>query len=95
MLMLAQAAGMPVILTTLFETGVGVAMTAHLAALLGAGAPACGLATLEHLETSLVTGVPSIDRGRMYLPAGTGLGVTIDETALVTYASGPLREVSL
>ena len=93
--MLARAgeARLPAIVTTLFETGVGVAMTAHLAALLGDSSRACGLATLDHLEASLVVSPPRIENGRMSLPPGAGLGVTIDEPGLAEYASGPLREV--
>ncbi len=68
-------------------------MTAHLAALLGNTSRACGLATLDHLEASLVVSAPRIENGRLSLPSGAGLGVTIDETALARYANGPRCEV--
>ncbi|MGH2634490.1 MAG: mandelate racemase/muconate lactonizing enzyme family protein, partial [Tepidiformaceae bacterium] len=95
MLARAERAGTPVIVTTLFESGVGVAMTAHLAALVGSRAAACGLATLGHLEASLITEPPRIEHGWLHVSPGPGLGVTIDEGVLAAYAAGPLRELSL
>ena len=93
MLALAGSAGMPVIVTTLFDSGVGVAMTTQLAALLGDAALPCGLATLELLEASLVIGGPSIDRARLTLPTRPGLGVRLDSEALARFANGPIAEV--
>lgn len=93
MLALARARGLPAIVTTTFDAGVGTAMAAQLAALLPPPRPACGLATLDHLEHSLACGTPGVERGAMVLPAGPGLGTSWDDEALACYATGLRGEV--
>lgn len=92
MMQRAREARVPVIVTTLFESGVGVGMTASLASLLGKDAPACGLATLGHLEASLLLVDPVIECGRIRCWPGPG-AAEVDFGALAQYAHGPRHEV--
>jgi o-succinylbenzoate synthase len=93
---LAAAEGVPVVISTLFETGIGI--TAALATAAGlplaAGAAddhAHGLATADLLESDLVRRSLSIVGGRILLPEGSGLGLDIDEPALRRYSVEWLR----
>jgi o-succinylbenzoate synthase len=89
---LAAARGVPVVLSTLFETGVGIAAALALAASLPevggprwAIAPDHGLATAGLLEHDLLTESLVVAEGRMRVPAtpgSGGLGITLDERAL-------------
>jgi L-alanine-DL-glutamate epimerase-like enolase superfamily enzyme len=80
----ATTASVPVTVSTLFETGVGLAGALHLAAT-APGRQAHGLATAELLESDLLrTSLPITD-GRMSVPAGPGLGVDLDPVALERY----------
>ncbi len=81
---LAASASVPVTVSTLFETGVGLAAALHLAAIVP-GPQAHGLATAANLESDLLTAAPAIDQGRMRVPAGPGLGVELDEDAVARY----------
>jgi L-alanine-DL-glutamate epimerase-like enolase superfamily enzyme len=81
---LAAAAEVPVTVSTLFETGVGLAGALHLAAT-APGSQAHGLATAELLESDLLETPLAISGGRMAVPAGTGLGVDLDPAALERY----------
>lgn len=81
---LAAAANVPVTVSTLFETGVGLAGALHLAAT-APGPQAHGLATAALLESDLLTQPLAIRDGRMAIPAGTGLGVELDTTAVARY----------
>ena len=90
----ATARDVPCILTTTFDTGVGTALAAHLAALLPAPRPACGLATLPMLAGDIVRGCPAPDWGALALPDTPGLGVELDEDALDRFATGPWERVS-
>jgi o-succinylbenzoate synthase len=93
MVTLAGEARLQVIVTTMFDTGVGTVAAMHLAALAGNAPPACGLATLPLLEDDLITGGPRVARGWLRLPSRPGLGVRLDEHALSRYAAGPRGEV--
>jgi o-succinylbenzoate synthase len=90
----ANAAGLDAFVTTTIDTGIGTAMALQVAASLPAATLAHGLATLDLLEDDLILepGLP-IERGRMQVPDGPGLGVTLDEDALMRYSDG-WREVS-
>jgi L-alanine-DL-glutamate epimerase-like enolase superfamily enzyme len=93
---LAAQRGVPVVLSTLFETGIGIAAALAVAASLpvaggGGGArPDHGLATAGLLEHDLLVDALVVEDGRMWLPEpdGTsrpgpgGLGVRVDERAL-------------
>jgi L-alanine-DL-glutamate epimerase-like enolase superfamily enzyme len=88
---LAAAEGVPVVISTLFETGVGLAAALATAAGLPAvdgatGDYAHGLATADLLESDLLTRSLRIVDGRMVVPEGPGLGIALDEEALRRYA---------
>ena len=76
---MANAAGVAAVVTTTIDGGIGVAAALHLAATLPPDGPACGLATASLLAGDIVAGAPAVREGRMTLPWGSGLGVTLDE----------------
>lgn len=84
----AAAAGVPCVVTTSIEAGVGTAAALHLAAALG-GPFAHGLATLELLADDLILGpgLPA-EGGVMRVPESPGLGVRLDEAALARAGAG-------
>jgi L-alanine-DL-glutamate epimerase-like enolase superfamily enzyme len=88
MLACARAADMPVVVTTTFDLAPGTAVALHLAALTGAPALACGLATMDLVEDPLGSGVPAVNGGRMAIPQQAGLGVTLDVSSVERYATG-------
>ena len=88
----ARAHGLPVILTTTFDSGLGTALALQLAALAPEPRPACGLATLELLEGDITTGCPVPRGGAMAVPNAPGLGVEIDGAALDRHATAPRAE---
>jgi len=98
---MAAARGVPIVLSTLFETGIGIAAALAQAAALPDGAagdpgasrvwptaPDHGLATAGLLEHDLLLdGLPVTD-GRMRLPSEPspgGLGIRLDERAVDRY----------
>jgi L-Ala-D/L-Glu epimerase len=81
---LATAAAVPVTVSTLFETGVGLAGALHLAAI-APGPQAHGLATAELLESDLLAQPLALAGGRMRLPDGPGLGIVLDAGAIERY----------
>jgi len=81
---LAGAAAVPVTVSTLFETGVGIAGALHLAATVP-GVHAHGLATADLLETDLLATPLRVDDGRVAVPSGPGLGVSLDGGAIERY----------
>ena len=81
---LATAQGVPVTVSTLFETGVGIAGSLHLAASVP-GSQAHGLATAELLESDLLVTPLSIIDGSMALPIGLGLAIELDPAAIARY----------
>ncbi len=83
---LALERGASVVVTTTLDAGVGVAAALHLAAALPEGSPAQGLATAHLLTSDLLAAPLVVERGEMRLPAGVGLGVTLDREALEQYA---------
>lgn len=88
----ARAHGLPRILTTTFDSGIGTALALQLAALAPEPRPACGLATLELLAGDITTGCPAPEGGAMAVPDAPGLGVGIDEAALDRHALAPWAE---
>jgi L-alanine-DL-glutamate epimerase-like enolase superfamily enzyme len=93
---LAAGRGVPVVISTLFETGVGIAAGLAIAAALpgvaGASgidhAPHHGLATAGLMEHDLLVEGLVLDEGRMWAPGGLGtgrLGIRVDEAALARY----------
>ena len=89
---LAAERGVPVVISTLFETGVGIAAALAAAAALPdvasdrwATPPDHGLATAGLLEHDLLTESLIVARGRMHAPSAPGsggLGVVLDVRAL-------------
>ena len=88
---LAARRGVPVIVSTLFETGIGIAAALTIAA----GLPAVdghgedgvdhGLATAGLLEHDLLAASIPVEGGRMFAPLGPGsggLGVSLDDRAV-------------
>jgi L-Ala-D/L-Glu epimerase len=92
---MAAERGVPVVVSSMFETGVGLAAGLAAAAALPdvPGWPAAerdhGLATVDLLEDDLIVDPLVLDAGRMRAPGGPGsgaLGVRLDEAALARYA---------
>lgn len=81
----AAASGVPIVVSTLFETGIGVAAALHLAATLEDDSRAHGLATAGLLATDLLAEPLPIANGHMTLPSGPGLGVRLDPVAVERY----------
>ena len=89
---MALQAGVTPVVTTTVDAGIGVAAALHVAATLPPGGPACGLATASLLSADIVSKPIPVVAGRMALPAGPGLGVELDEAALVRH--GTSREAA-
>ena len=103
---LAAEHGVPVAVSTLFETGVGIAAGLAIASALPEvrggqlqHAPDHGLATAGLLEHDLLVDGLVLDGGLLRAPGGAGaggLGVRVDERALARYAAdraaGPVWE---
>lgn len=89
----AAERGVPCIVTTTFDAGIGVAAALHLAAAIPAvdALPdaAHGLATADHLAADIVAEPPRPIRGVLPVPAHPGLGVALDAAALDAAATGP------
>lgn len=92
---LAATRGVPVVISSLFETGIGLAAGIACAATLPdvVGWPAAardhGLATADLLVDDLIVEPLVVDRGRVRAPGGDGaggLGVRLDEAALERFA---------
>jgi len=88
---LAAERNVPVVVSTLFETGVGIAAALAVAAALPSvrspgleRAPDHGLATAGVLEHDLLVEALPVDEGRMRVSGSSagGLGITLDERAL-------------
>jgi L-alanine-DL-glutamate epimerase-like enolase superfamily enzyme len=85
----AAGAGVPVVVSTLFETGIGIAAARACATGLPRGL-AHGLATAGLLEHDLLAEPLAVESGTMAAPGGPGsggLGVRLDEAALRRFAS--------
>lgn len=88
----AAAGGKAAVVTTTFDSSVGTAVALHLAAAVEAIAGvevAHGLSTGEHLAADLCAAVLLPSGGRLALPSGPGLGVTVDAGALDAVAVAP------
>ena len=81
---LAATADTPVVVSTMFETGIGVAGALQLAVCLP-GDRAHGLATGDLLATDLLVRSLTVERGRMAVPLGVGLGIELDAAAAEGY----------
>lgn len=81
---MADAAGIPVTISTLLESGVGIAAALHLAATIPADR-AHGLGTARTLRSDLLDEELTITDGRMTVPTTPGLGIRLDPAALTAY----------
>ncbi len=77
----AAAVGIAVTVSTLYDSGIGLAVALHVAASVS-GDRAHGLGTAALLESDLIGGGLPVVEGRMAVPGGAGLGVTLDATGL-------------
>lgn len=84
----AAEAGVGVVVSTLFETGIGIATALHLAATLSGPQRAHGLATADLLATDLLVEPLAVRRGWMAVPRGPGLGVALDVSAVGRHRAG-------
>jgi len=88
----ATAAMKAVVVTTTFDSSAGTAVALHLAAAVEASARAevaHGLSTGEHLGADICASPLVPSGGRLALPAGPGLGVALDASALDAVATAP------
>jgi L-alanine-DL-glutamate epimerase-like enolase superfamily enzyme len=82
----AAEAGVPVVVSTLFETGIGIAAALRLAAALRGPERAHGLATADLLASDLLARQLRIVDGRMTMPPGPGLGIDLDAAAVERFS---------
>lgn len=73
------------VITSTLETGIGVASALHLAAAMPEITLACGLATLDLLESDLSQAKMTLNNGYLDVPTGPGLGVQPDPVLLERY----------
>jgi o-succinylbenzoate synthase len=85
MLRLAGQKGMRCVITSAFETGIGLAGLLHLVAASPEITWACGLATLDRLADDLLCEDLPVRNGLITVPTGPGLGVNLDRIALLEY----------
>lgn len=86
----ARSHGADVVVTSLLESGIGVAAGLHLAAILENEVLPCGLDTLGYLEDSLLSEPLKVTGGRMMIPDLPGIGVKLsDSVASCTKELGP------
>jgi o-succinylbenzoate synthase len=83
----ATTHGVRCVITGAVESGVGIAAALHLAAATPDITLECGLASADLLADDLVTTGLMISNGKMLVPDGPGLGVTLDRDALKVYYS--------
>jgi L-alanine-DL-glutamate epimerase-like enolase superfamily enzyme len=72
--------------TTTLDAGVATAAALHLAATLPPPVPACGLATADLLEDTLIEDALVPKDGYLAVPSGPGLGIQVDAPALARWA---------
>lgn len=77
--------GVRCVITSAIEAGIGVAGAVHLAAATPEVTLECGLATLVLLEDDLLLEDVAIQNGVLAVPAGPGLGISLDKAALARY----------
>lgn len=80
----AAGRGVAVTISSLYETGIGLAAALHVAAAVP-GDRAHGLATADLLVDDVVVEPFNVVDGRVAVPGGPGLGVTVDEAAIARY----------
>jgi len=85
---LAQRRGASVVVTTTIDSGIGTAAALQVSATLPDSGLAFGLATGELLAGDLIESPLAMSDGEMELPAGPGLGVTLNEAELEQFSAG-------
>lgn len=88
----ASRAGVQAFVTTTLDSGIGVAAAVQLAATLPSPLLPCGLATRMLLAEDLIATPLAVADGTIRVPAGSGLGVTLDDGAARRWG-GPWQEV--
>ncbi len=83
---MARRQGVNCVVTSTFETGIGLAAVLHLAAASPEVTWACGLATLDRLVDDLLLDGLLVRNGMMAVPADPGLGIWLDRAALMKYS---------
>jgi L-alanine-DL-glutamate epimerase-like enolase superfamily enzyme len=83
----AIEAGIGVVITSVFDTAVGVAGALHLAASLPGPQRVHGLATMGLLEEAPVEGLDPVRAGEMVVPKGPGLGVRLKEKGTLPFVA--------
>ncbi len=91
---LADAQGLATVLSTSFETGVGLTCAIHVATALPGAQRAHGLGTTGLLQSDLLIDGPHPVGGRLVVPAGPGLGITLDPVALERFRTVPIGGVA-
>ncbi len=87
----AAAHGVGIVVSTMFETGIGLLGALHVAAALPGPDRAHGLGTADLLVSDLLAGRQRVADGRLAVPTGPGLGVALDEAAIERFSSGAAR----
>jgi o-succinylbenzoate synthase len=82
----ASERGIPCVISSTIETGIGLAAALHLAAASPAVTLECGLATLHLLVDDLLIYDLPVRDGLLAVPTGPGLGVVLDWEALDRYS---------
>ncbi len=80
----AAELGVDVVVSTLFEAGIGLAAALHLASTVPVER-AHGLATADLLVSDLLVDGPRVADGALSVPGSPGLGVRLDEPAIAGY----------
>ena len=85
MIQAATERGVRSVITSMIETGIGLAADLHLAASSPGVTLECGLATLRLLVDDLLVDELPVRNGFLTVPTGPGLGVELDRQALDSY----------
>jgi L-alanine-DL-glutamate epimerase-like enolase superfamily enzyme len=88
MIQAATERGVRSVITSMIETGIGLAADLHLAASSPGVTLECGLATLRLLVDDLLVDELPVRNGFLTVPTGPGLGVELDRQALDRYCTG-------
>ncbi len=82
---IALDAGITIVLSTFYETGIGLAAALHIAAALPGGDVAHGIATASILASDLLVRSPLRMAGALLLPEAAGLGVELDANIVAEF----------
>jgi len=88
---IAVEAGIPLVLSTFYETGIGLAAALHLAAALPGGDVAHGIATASLIASDLLVRSPLLVAGALLPPDAPGLGVELDANVVAEFRESSVR----